>query len=65
MIIQHIEAAELVTGKGVEGEVLIRWYLDQIEDQLDSEDDFHNEMTLTRKVLKKMIRVCSLTDHCQ
>jgi DNA replication licensing factor MCM6 len=57
MIVQHIETEEMTTWKGVEGEVLIKWYLDQIEDQLDNEDDFHREMILTRKVLKKMIRV--------
>jgi DNA replication licensing factor MCM6 len=57
MIARRIEEEELATGNGVEGEVLIRWYLDEIEDEMDNEEDFHYEMNIARKVLKKLIRV--------
>ncbi|OBT41868.1 minichromosome maintenance protein 6 [Pseudogymnoascus sp. WSF 3629] len=56
MIARRIEEEELATGNGVEGEVLIRWYLDEIEDEMDNEEDFHYEMNIARKVLKKLIR---------
>jgi len=57
MLVRHINEEETNEGQGVEGETLIHWYLEQIEDQMDNEEDFNNEMALTRKVLKRMIKV--------
>ncbi|KFY28994.1 hypothetical protein V493_02590 [Pseudogymnoascus sp. VKM F-4281 (FW-2241)] len=56
MIARRIEEEESATGNGVEGEVLIRWYLDEMEDEMEDEEDFHYEMNIARKVLKKLIR---------
>lgn len=57
MLVRRINEEEMAEGQGVEGESLISWYLEQIEDQMDSEEDYHNEMALARKVLKRMIKV--------
>src|SRR5690606_5407283 len=46
------------SGEGIEGDALIQWYLEQKEEELQSEEDYNKEMALARKVLKKMVKVC-------
>ncbi len=46
-------------GEGVDGEELIQWYLEQKEDELDGEEDYHHEMGIAKMVLKKMVKVRS------
>lgn len=46
-------------GEGVDGEALVQWYLEQKEDELDDEEDYHREMGIAKMVLKKMVKVCS------
>ncbi|KAI1498159.1 MCM-domain-containing protein [Biscogniauxia marginata] len=43
-------------GEGVDGEDLVQWYLEQKEDELQGEEDYHNEMNIARMVLKKMVK---------
>ncbi|KAI1757191.1 MCM2/3/5 family-domain-containing protein [Xylaria castorea] len=43
-------------GEGVDGEDLVQWYLEQKEDELDSEEDYHHEMGVAKMVLKKMVK---------
>ncbi|KAI0555141.1 MCM2/3/5 family-domain-containing protein [Xylaria curta] len=43
-------------GEGVDGDELVQWYLEQKEDELDSEEDYHNEMSIAKMVLKKMVK---------
>ncbi|TRX96710.1 hypothetical protein FHL15_002376 [Xylaria flabelliformis] len=43
-------------GEGVDGEDLIQWYLEQKEDDLDSEEDYNHEMSIAKMVLKKMVK---------
>ncbi|KAI0173298.1 MCM-domain-containing protein [Hypoxylon sp. FL1284] len=43
-------------GEGVDGEELVQWYLEQKEDELDSEDDYNRELGVTKMVLKKMVK---------
>jgi DNA replication licensing factor MCM6 len=57
MLVRHINEAETNEGQGVEGETLIHWYLEKIEGQMNNVEDYKNEMALTRKVLKRMIKV--------
>lgn len=45
-------------GEGVAADDLIQWYLEQKEDELDGEDDYHREMGVAKMVLKKMVKVC-------
>ncbi|RYO80059.1 hypothetical protein DL762_007853 [Monosporascus cannonballus] len=43
-------------GEGVEADDLIQWYLEQKEDELDGEEDYHHELGLAKMVLKKMVK---------
>jgi DNA replication licensing factor MCM6 len=58
LLVHHINEDELTGGEGMEGEALIQWYLNTIEDDLSGEEDYHVEMALVRKVIKRMVKVC-------
>lgn len=45
-------------GEGVEGDALVEWYLEQKEEELDGEEDYHKEMGVAKMVLKRMVKVC-------
>ncbi|KAK7431368.1 MCM DNA helicase complex subunit mcm6 [Neonectria magnoliae] len=56
MIVQRVNDGESGSGEGVDGEELVNWYLEQKEDELDGEDDYHREKGLANMVLKKMVK---------
>ncbi|ETI23345.1 hypothetical protein G647_05146 [Cladophialophora carrionii CBS 160.54] len=56
MLATRIRDEEDRTGEGPERDALLLWYLEQIEEQLGSEDDVERERALARKVLKKMVK---------
>lgn len=60
LIVRKINEQELSDGEGVEGGELVEWYLEQKEDELNGEEDYHAEMELTKKIIKRMVKVCSL-----
>ncbi|KAM0295805.1 hypothetical protein ACHAO9_000890 [Fusarium lateritium] len=43
-------------GEGTNGEELVNWYLEQMEDQLEGEEGYHREKALANMVLKKMVK---------
>ncbi|KAG7119041.1 DNA replication licensing factor mcm6 like protein [Verticillium longisporum] len=43
-------------GEGVDGDALTQWYLEQAEEQMDGEEDYHREKALAALVLKKMVK---------
>ncbi|KAI1090306.1 MCM-domain-containing protein [Rostrohypoxylon terebratum] len=43
-------------GEGVEGDALVEWYLEQKEEELEGEEDYHKEMSVAKMVLKKMVK---------
>ncbi len=47
------------SGEGVDGEKLVEWYLEQKEDELNTEEEYHAEKALTQKIIKRMVKVCS------
>ncbi|TPX15032.1 uncharacterized protein E0L32_004862 [Thyridium curvatum] len=56
-VVQHVAEDETAgAGEGVESDALIDWYLEQREEELQSEEDYHNERALVVMVLKKMVR---------
>jgi DNA replication licensing factor MCM6 len=57
VMVARIKETETVDGEGLQGEELIKFYLEQIEEEMDSEEDYHNEMQLASKVLRRMIKV--------
>ncbi|KAH6968993.1 MCM2/3/5 family-domain-containing protein [Fusarium avenaceum] len=51
-------------GEGTNGEELVNYYLEKIENQLEGEEDYHNEKALANMVLKKMVKTNYLmTSH--
>lgn len=61
-IVSRVVDDEAGSGEGIEGEKLIQWYLEQQEDELEGEEDYHKEHALAKMVLKKMVKVC-FTHH--
>jgi DNA replication licensing factor MCM6 len=60
LLARRINDDELTTGEGVEEEELTLWYLEQIEEELQSQEDLEGEKELVRKVLKRMTKVVIL-----
>ncbi|OQD76610.1 hypothetical protein PENDEC_c004G03095 [Penicillium decumbens] len=56
LFVQRIREDEVNQGEGVEQEDLILWYLEQIEGELNTEDDYQRERELAAKVLKRSVR---------
>ncbi|KAI1452765.1 MCM-domain-containing protein [Annulohypoxylon moriforme] len=42
--------------EGVDGDALVEWYLEQKEEELEGEEDYHKEMGVAKMVLKKMVK---------
>ncbi|KAI0837812.1 MCM-domain-containing protein [Hypoxylon sp. FL0890] len=42
--------------EGVDGDELVQWYLEQKEDELEGEEDYHKEMAVAKMVLKRMVK---------
>lgn len=61
MVVQHLVEDETGSGDGLKGEDLLQWYLEQKEDELQGEEDYHKEHALAKMVLRKMVKVCSLS----
>ena len=61
MLVRRVNEDEMTTGEGVEHEELLTWYLEQKEEQLDSVEEAEEEKELARKVIKRMVKVCSST----
>jgi DNA replication licensing factor MCM6 len=57
LLARRINDDELSTGEGVEQEELTIWYLEQIEEELESPEHGEAETELVRKVLKRMVKV--------
>ncbi len=45
--------------EGVEHEELVVWYLEQKEDELNTQEELETERDLVGKVLRRMVKVCS------
>lgn len=59
-IVRRVVEDEKTSGEGVEQEDLILWYLEQIEGELSTEDDYIYNRKLAKMVLKTMVKVCCL-----
>ncbi len=58
LLARRINEDEQTTGEGVENDELIQWYLEQVEEELQSQEDLEAEQELVRKVLRRMLKVC-------
>lgn len=57
LLVQRVHEDEMTSGEGVEQDELVVWYLEQKEDELNSEEEVEAERTLVRKVLRRMVKV--------
>ncbi len=69
LLVRKVNTEETTTGEGVEGEDLVVWYLEQKEEEFDTQEDMESERELVGKVLKRMVKVWfsprkSLTETC-
>jgi len=58
LLVRRVNEDEMTQGEGVEQEELVVWYLEQKEDELNTQEDLETERDLVRKVLKRMVKVC-------
>lgn len=58
LLVRRVNDDELANGEGVEHEELVVWYLEQKEDELNTQDELEAERELIRKVLRRMVKVC-------
>lgn len=66
MLVRRVNEDEMTTGEGVEHEELVTWYLEQKEEELNSVEEAEEEKELARKVIKRMVKVCSaISDKCR
>lgn len=57
LIVRRLDEDERAGGQGVEKDELIMWYLEQVEDDISTEEQHQQEAELIRKVLKRLKKV--------
>ena len=62
LLVRRVNEDEMTAGEGVEHEDLIVWYLEQKEDEINTEQEMEEERELARKVVKRMVKVCCSFD---
>ena len=60
MLLRRVSDDQSAAEDGVEEEDLLVWFLEQKEDELESQDDLEAQKGLARKVLKRMVKVSLL-----
>jgi DNA replication licensing factor MCM6 len=60
LFVHRIHEDESGSGDGVPGDELIAWFLEQKEDEMDGEEDYHKHKSLANMVLKKMVKVSAV-----
>ena len=62
LLVRRVNEDELTTGEGVEREELVVWYLEQKEEELNTQEELERERELVGKVLRRMVKVCFVGD---
>lgn len=57
LIVLHLAAVERETGKGIDRDELIDWYLEMREEEIQDVDELEYEKELVTKVLRKLVKV--------
>lgn len=63
LIVLHLSQVEQATGKGVDREELIDWYLEFKESEIQDEEAFDYEKELIAKMLRKLVKVSAPCSH--
>lgn len=58
LLVRRVQEDEQANGEGVEQEELAVWYLEQKEEELNTEEEVETERALVEKVLRRMVKVC-------
>jgi hypothetical protein len=58
LIVLHLSAIEQETGKGMDRDDLIDWYLELKEGEIQDSEELKYEEELITKMLKKLVKVC-------
>lgn len=58
LLVRRVQDDEQANEEGVEQEELVVWYLEQKEDELNTEEEVEAERALVGKVLRRMVKVC-------
>lgn len=58
LIVLHLSAVERETGRGIDRDELIDWYLELKEDELQDVEELEYEKELVTKMLRKLVKVC-------
>lgn len=61
LLVRRVNEDEQTTGEGVEREELVVWYLEQKEDEIQTQEDLELERELVGKVLRRMVKVCAIS----
>lgn len=59
LIVLHLAAVERETGRGIDRDELIDWYLEIKEEEIQDVDELEYEKELITKVLRKLVKVRS------
>jgi DNA replication licensing factor MCM6 len=62
LIVIHLSSVERNTGKGIDRDELIDWYLELKESEIQDVEELEYEKELITKMLRKLVKVCS-ADH--
>lgn len=57
LIVMHLAAVERETGRGIDRDELIDWYLEMKEEDIEDVDELEHEKELITKVLRKLVKV--------
>ena len=60
LIVRRLNEDDLAGGQGIERDELVIWYLEQVEEDIATEEQHQEEAQLIRKVLKRLKKVRSL-----
>lgn len=64
LLVRRVAQDSAASEDGVEERDLSVWYLEQVEDQIDGQEDLQSQAALVRKVLRKMVKVGAPHPFC-
>lgn len=63
LLLLHLAECERTTGKGMNRDDLIDWYLEQKEKDINTPEELEYETELIGKVLNKLVKVCPYSPY--
>jgi DNA replication licensing factor MCM6 len=64
LVVLHLSAVERETGKGIDRDDLIDWYLELKESEIQDVDELEYEKELITKMLRKLVKVRDPDSFC-